>query len=202
MQIVFATNNTHKLTEVRAILAGCGLEVVSPQDLGLETDVNEDGATFRENALLKARAVHLASGLPALGDDSGLVVDALEGRPGVYSARYAGQHGDDAANTARVLSELAAAPERPRSAAFICALAFVDANGAAHFFDGRVDGVIAQEASGTGGFGYDPVFFLPEHGCTMAQLPFEVKNGLSHRRRALDAFVAWRRIKSGGGSAD
>ncbi len=198
MQIVLATNNAHKLTEVRAILAGCGLEVASPADLGLELDVEEVGVTFRENALLKAMACHRGTGLAALGDDSGLVVEALAGRPGVLSARYAGRHGDDAANTARVLAELAALPGVSRAAAFVCSLAWVDADGGAHFFEGRVEGEIASAGAGSGGFGYDPVFFLPQHRCTMAELPFDQKNTLSHRRRALDAFVSWWQARGAG----
>jgi len=191
MQIVLATNNAHKLTEVRAILAGCGLKVASPSDLGVEFDVEEAGATFRENALLKAMACHRETGLAALGDDSGLVVEGLDGRPGVLSARYSERHGDDAANTARVLEELAQLGDVSRAAAFVCSLAWVDLEGGAHFFEGRVEGEIASAGAGSGGFGYDPVFYLPQCRCTMAELPFEQKNTLSHRRRALDAFVAW-----------
>ncbi len=198
MQIVLATNNAHKLTEVRAILADCGLHVVSPAEMGVDLEVEEVGSTFRENALLKAQACHRETGLAALGDDSGLVVEALGGRPGVLSARYAGRHGDDAANTDRVLSELAAMPGVSREAAFVCALVCVDQDGSAHFFDGRVEGEIASAPAGDGGFGYDPVFFLPQYQCTMAELPFEQKNKFSHRRRALDAFVAWWKQRGAG----
>ena len=116
----------------------------------------------------------------------------------MLSARYAGRHGDDAANTARVLAELAALPGVSRAAAFVCSLAWVDADGGAHFFEGRVEGEIASAGAGSGGFGYDPVFFLPQHRCTMAELPFDQKNTLSHRRRALDAFVSWWQARGAG----
>jgi len=198
MRIILATNNRHKVREMQAILAPAGAELITPDSLGLDFSVEETGDTFRANALIKARACHAASGLPALGDDSGLVVRALGGRPGVHSARYAGQHGDDEANLRRVLDELeeqergrAAAGDLDRGAAFVCSLAFVEASGEEHFFEGQVAGVIAKSASGSGGFGYDPIFYLPEKGCTMAELPFSAKNELSHRARALADFVAW-----------
>jgi XTP/dITP diphosphohydrolase len=212
MRIVLATNNLHKVREMQAIAAShscsahtvtAGVEFVTPDSLGLAFSAEEDGADFRANALIKAHACFAVSrraGLPVLADDSGLVVHALGGRPGVFSARYAGGHGDDAANIARVLSELAApdvavcagqAQAADRSAAFVCALAYIDASGGEHFFEGQVRGEIAPEPGGTGGFGYDPVFYLPEKGCTMAELPPEAKNELSHRARALEAFLAW-----------
>ncbi|MDR2734226.1 MAG: non-canonical purine NTP pyrophosphatase [Spirochaetota bacterium] len=214
MRIVLASNNRHKLIEMQAVLSPAGVELISPQSLGWDFSVEETGATFRENALIKARACYAASGLPSLGDDSGLVVDALDGRPGVYSARYAGGHGNDAANIRRVLEELetlkSAAPRKdvrrpaaamdaairgaaPRAARFVCALAYMDASGQEHFFDGEVAGVLAEAPSGTGGFGYDPIFYLPEKQATMAELSLEEKNELSHRARALRAFISWLR---------
>jgi len=198
MKIVLATNNQHKLREMQA-LASAGVEFVTPVALGLDFSVEETGAAFRENALLKARACYEACGLPALGDDSGLVVRALDGRPGVYSARYAGEHGNDAANIRRVLDELAALEANrtntqgnvDRAAAFVCALAFVDTLGQEHFFDGQVAGELIRDPRGTDGFGYDPIFYVPEKGRTMAELPLAEKNGLSHRARAFQAFFAW-----------
>jgi len=206
MRIVLASNNRHKLREMQAILLPADVELVTPESLGWNFSAEETGTTFRENALIKARACYAASGLPSLGDDSGLAVRALDGRPGVYSARYAGEHGNDAANIRRVLEELACTTQAPRpamdgvkgggstqerGAAFICALAYIDASGREHFFDGEVAGVLAESPSGTGGFGYDPIFYLPEKRATMAELSLEEKNELSHRSRALRAFLAW-----------
>jgi XTP/dITP diphosphohydrolase len=193
MKIVFATNNQNKLREMQA-LASAGIEFVTPHSLGYDFFVEETGTTFRENALLKARACYDACGLPALGDDSGLVVRVLDGRPGVYSAHYAGEHGNDAANIRLVLEELAALEAKgnsDRAAAFVCTLAFVNASGQEYFFEGQVAGELTKDLRGTGGFGYDPIFYVPEKKCTMAELPLAEKNRLSHRARAVQAFFAW-----------
>lgn len=184
MRIVLSTNNRHKLEEIQAKLTPLGIAVVSPQDLGHSLDVDETGSTFAQNALLKAQACFELTGLPSIGDDSGLAVDALDGAPGIFSARYGGVHGDDQRNIDKLLTDLAACPEADRSAAFVSVVALVY-NGVQHCFEGRCPGEIIDERRGEHGFGYDPVFFLPQKGCTMAEIPLDEKNRISHRARAL-----------------
>ncbi len=189
-RLVVATSNRGKLREVAAILAADGCEVLGLDDVGLgggRWQVVEDGATFAENARIKARDLAGRLRLPALGDDSGLEVTALGGRPGVRSARYAGEHADDAANVVLLLRELQGVPDRERTAAFRCALALAWPDGGLAAAEGRCEGRIAVAPRGSGGFGYDPVFIDPASGRTFAELPAEAKNGFSHRRRALDA---------------
>lgn len=190
MELALASNNKHKLLEVRRKLEPLGLQVRGVADLPVDLDVEETGATFQENALLKAQALHRLTGLTALADDSGLVVDALNGRPGVHSARYAGETASDGDNIRLLLQELAGTSEEQRSAAFVCVLALCD-GAEPHFFRGRCAGVIIEELRGSGGFGYDPVFYLPSLGKTMAELGMEEKNSLSHRARALEALVTY-----------
>jgi XTP/dITP diphosphohydrolase len=196
--LVFATRNRGKLTELVELLAGAPVEVVSVVDaavrLGREIpDVVEDADTFEGNAVKKAREVALATGWPALADDSGLEVDALGGAPGVWSARYAGGHGDDAANNARLLRELAAVPPAARTARFHSVLAVADPAGplgdAVLVADGRCEGVILDAPRGTGGFGYDPLFYSPELGATFAEAGVGPKGHVSHRARAMAALV-------------
>jgi len=186
MKFVLASQNPHKLAEMRAILSGHGVEVVLEGDLGLRVAVEETGETFAENALLKARAVMEASGLPAIADDSGVCCDALNGAPGVYSARYGGPELDDAGRYRLLLNNLRGA--RTRAAHFTSAIACVFPNGDVLQAEGVCPGTIAFAPQGTGGFGYDPVFFLPELRKTYAQLTPEEKAGVSHRGRALAAF--------------
>lgn len=191
---VLATSNRGKAAELATLLAGAGLDVelVTQSELGIASPP-EDAATFIENALLKARHAARASGLPALADDSGLLVDALGGVPGVRSARYAGETADDAANNARLLAALAGVPAGPaRAARFVCvvvALAHAD-DPAPLVAQGEWRGEIALAPAGDGGFGYDPVFFDPRLGATAASLPAEAKNRLSHRGAAMRALVA------------
>ena len=191
---VLATSNRGKAAELAALLAGAGLDVelVTQSELGIASPP-EDAATFIENALLKARHAARASGLPALADDYGVLVDALGGVPGVRSARYAGETADDAANNARLLAALAGVPAGPaRAARFVCvvvALAHAD-DPAPLVAQGEWRGEIALAPAGDGGFGYDPVFFDPRLGATAASLPAEVKNCLSHRGAAMRALVA------------
>jgi len=187
---VLATANRGKLAEVAAILGPRGVEVVPADDLVPGWSVVEDGATFADNARLKARDLARRAGLPALADDSGLEVAVLGGRPGVRSARYAGEDATDAANVARLLAELRDVPAGRRQAAFHCALALAWPDGRLVEAEGRSEGTIAVAPRGSGGFGYDPVFLDPESGRTFAELPAEVKNTRSHRRRALDALCA------------
>ena len=189
MNIIFATANMGKLREAREIL-GPGYEVCSSADAGFLEDIEETGATFRENSLIKARAVYEATGRDCFADDSGLEVDALGGAPGIYSARYAdgescsGGHDFDA-NIAKLLRELSKCPGASRKARFRCVVTLI-LGGEPHFFDGTLEGSISLEPSGTEGFGYDPVF-IPDAfpGRTMAELGEEVKNEISHRSQAL-----------------
>ena len=188
MKFVLATHNPGKLKEMADILSSLGVEVVSPSDLGVDVEVEETGATFAENAMLKARAICEASGLPAIADDSGLCVDALNGGPGVYSARYGGEGLDDAGRTRLLLENMRG--QTTRAAHFACAIACVFPNGDELTAEGRCDGAIAFAPMGEGGFGYDPVFLVPEKGKTFGQLTAEEKSAISHRGRALREFSA------------
>ena len=189
-RLVIATNNRGKLREYEELLDGCGLELVTPGDLGLAFDPEETGATFAENATLKAAEAGRMSGLPALADDSGLEVDALDGRPGLFSARYAGgsRTSDDIteAEQLRLLrGELEGVPDERRTARFVCAIAIVAPGTAARLVQAAWEGSIAHEARGTHGFGYDPVFVVPGYGGrTSAELPPAEKNRISHRGQA------------------
>ena len=186
-KFVLATHNPGKLKEMGAILAQYGVEVVSPADLGLTVDVEETGTTFAENAMLKARAICDAAGLPAIADDSGLCVDALNGGPGVYSARYGGPELDDRGRYQLLLNSMRG--QTSRAAHFACAIACAFPNGDALTAEGRCDGTIAFAPMGEGGFGYDPVFFVPEKKKTFGQLTAEEKSAISHRGRALAEFA-------------
>lgn len=187
MKFVLATHNPGKLREMSAILSQFGVEVVSPRDLGITVDVEETGTTFAENAMLKARAICAAADLPAIADDSGLCVDALNGAPGVYSARYGGEGLDDKGRYTLLLNNLRG--QTTRAAHFSCAIACAFPNGDELTAEGRCDGTIAFAPMGEGGFGYDPVFFVPEKAKTFGQLTAEEKSGISHRGRALADFV-------------
>ena len=186
-KFVLATHNPGKLAEMKAILSGLGVEVVSPAEAGVEVDVEETGTTFAENAMLKARAICAAAGLPAIADDSGLCVDALNGGPGVYSARYGGEGLDDAGRRRLLLQNLRG--QTTRAAHFICAGACAFPNGDTLEAEGRCDGAIAFAPLGEGGFGYDPVFLIPEKGKTFGQIGPEEKSKISHRGKALAAFA-------------
>ncbi len=186
--IVVATGNAHKLVEIEAILGAAmpGVRFVSIKQLGDFEDPEETGTAFAENALIKARAAVAETGFAAVADDSGLVVDALNGEPGVYSARYAGVHGDDAANNAKLLRNLADVPAPERTARFMSVVALVRPDGTELTGTGACEGTIGFEGRGSNGFGYDPLF-LPEDtpGKTMAELTPEEKNAISHRYHAL-----------------
>ena len=185
--LLIATHNQGKLREYRTLLADLPLKVVNLDEAGVDFDVDETGTTFAENALLKARAYAAATGLLTWADDSGLEVDALDGAPGVYSARYAGPDATDEDRYRKLLRTLAAQPDAPRTARFRCVVALVTPDGAAYTTDGVCPGVIIDEPRGAHGFGYDPVFFLPDLGQTMAELPPATKNRISHRGRAAAA---------------
>lgn len=186
MKFVLASQNKHKLAEMQSILSAHGVEVVLQSDIGLHVDVEETGETFAANAMLKARAVMEASGLPAIADDSGVCVDALNGAPGVYSARYGGPELDDAGRYRLLLANMQGA--KTRAAHFTSAIACVFPNGDAIEAEGICPGTIAFAPQGDGGFGYDPVFFLPQLRKTYAQLTAEEKAAVSHRGKALEVF--------------
>ncbi len=185
-KLVLATSNAGKLAELQPLLAEAGFELVTQGELGV-SDAIEDGRTFLENALIKARHACEATGLPALGDDSGLVVDALGGAPGLYSARYAGRHGDSAANNAKLLSEMEGLVGARRRAHFYCVLVLLRHAGDPQplVAEGLWPGLVLEAPRGDGGFGYDPVFFVPAHGVSAAELEPHLKNRISHRGQAL-----------------
>lgn len=184
-KLVVASGNTHKVQEVKKILAPMGFHVRSMKEIKKELDIQEDGGSFEENALIKARALSAISREIVLADDSGLEVEALDGAPGIYSARYAGVHGDDQANNDRLLRELEDVPWEKRGARFYCAIAVVFPHGEEIVVNGECKGFIGYDPKGTNGFGYDPLFYIPELGKTFAQLEPEEKNRISHRSRAL-----------------
>ena len=192
MKLVLASKNRHKLVELQTILGQLGLEVVLESDIGIDVDVEETGTTFEENALLKAKAVMEESGMAAIADDSGLMVDALNGEPGVYSARYGGKD-SDAARTAYLLENMAQVPEEERTARFVSAIACALPDGRVVTSRGTCEGRILFETRGDNGFGYDPVFYVPEIGMTFAEADGERKNAISHRGNALKEFCkAWK----------
>lgn len=187
MKVILASKNQHKLTELSAILSQLGFEIALESEYGLDIDVEETGTTFEENSFLKADAVMKASGRPVLADDSGLMVDALDGAPGVYSARY-GHKASDKERTAYLLENMKDVPEERRGAKFVCVITCLFPDGRKIVARGECPGVIARAPHGENGFGYDPVFYLPELGMTYAELPSEQKNAISHRARALQDF--------------
>jgi XTP/dITP diphosphohydrolase len=186
--LLVATRNKGKIIEIKALLDGLVDKVLCAVDLPDLPETIEDGATFAENALKKAREACMATGLPALADDSGLVVDGLHGRPGVFSARFAGPDADDAANNRKLVQELGQLSETGRTAAFVCTMAYVTPEGVEQLFEGRVRGIIIDSARGEQGFGYDPLFLVDGYKQTMAELPLNEKNRISHRGQALRAF--------------
>ncbi len=200
MRLVLATANRGKLREFAALLAPLGIELIAQTDLGVES-VEETGITFEENALLKARHAARTTGLPALADDSGLEVDALDGRPGVYSARYAGSGASDEDNLRKLLRDLDGVPRPRRTARFRCVLAMVHSadDPAPLICEGAWEGHIGLEARGSNGFGYDPIFEIDAKGLTSAQLPPERKNALSHRGLATARLVEALRVLQSGG---
>jgi XTP/dITP diphosphohydrolase len=183
-KLLIATHNQGKVREYRDLLSGLPLEVTYLDAEGITHEVGETGSTMEENARLKAGEYTRLSGLWTWADDSGLEVDALDGAPGVYSARYAGEGATDADRYRKLLDALTAVPWERRTARFRCAVALATPAGDMRVVDGICEGIIAFGPAGTNGFGYDPVFYMPEHSATMAQLPSEVKNQVSHRARA------------------
>jgi len=184
-RIVIATRNRGKVNEIRDLVAGFPVEFLSLDDVPAVPDVIEDGRTFEENALKKARAVAHATGIPAIADDSGLCVDALDGRPGVLSARYRGETATDEEKCHGILEELRGVPDADRTARFVCALALVEPGGEERLFVESCEGRIITELRGKMGFGYDPIFLYEPAGLTFAEMDREAKNRVSHRGRAL-----------------
>ncbi len=187
MKLILASNNAHKLREIKEILGDRFDEILTLREAGIEHETVEDGETFLENARKKASEIAEISGCCALADDSGICVDALGGAPGIYSARFAGEHGDDEANNALLLEKLQGAEDR--GAHFTCVVVMAWPDGRELSAEGRLYGEIAFEPAGDGGFGYDPIFYLPDRGCTDAQLPPGEKNRISHRGKALRALL-------------
>lgn len=184
MKIIIATHNKHKLEEMSRILSPMGYEVVTDRDIGIElTDAEENGETFLDNARIKAESGCRESGLPCIADDSGLCVDALDGAPGVFSARYSGTHGDDDGNNRKLLSELEGIPTEKRTAHFACAICVSFPDGSEVTATGKCEGYIGYEKKGTNGFGYDPLFMVGDR--SLAQMTAEEKDAISHRGNAL-----------------
>ena len=188
MDFLIATHNMKKRDELQRILSPLGVHVLTADEAGVDlTDVEETGTTFEENALLKARSGCKEGKMPCIADDSGLCVDALDGAPGVYSARFAGEHGNDDKNNEKLLSLLSDVPPEKRTARFVSTVACVFPDGRELVVRGECEGKIGYEKRGENGFGYDPLFYVPEYACTFGELPGEVKNRISHRGRALRA---------------
>ncbi len=185
MKIVFATGNAGKLREIREIVKDLGIEVVTMKEEGFTGEINETGTTFMENALIKARTVCKALGEVTMSDDSGLVVDALGGEPGIYSARYMGEDTSYRIKNKNIIDRLGDLPAEKRTARFVCAMACVFPDGRELTAEEAFEGIIGWEEKGANGFGYDPIFYLPERGCTSAELSREDKNAVSHRGKAL-----------------
>lgn len=191
-KLVLATRNPKKIREIRAILKDLDLEFLTLESIpGFSLKIVEDGTTFEENAVKKAGAVARHTGFYALADDSGIVVEILKGRPGIFSSRYAGEGSTDKENNQKLLRELEGVPLGERAARYVCVIALVGPDGSKKTFKGECRGVIAEAPKGEGGFGYDPIFFIPEKGKTMAELSLEEKNLISHRAIALKQFKEW-----------
>lgn len=184
-KIIFATGNEGKMKEIRLILADLGAEILSLKDAGIDMEIAEDGKTFEENAVIKAKAVMKATRALVLADDSGLEIDYLHGEPGVYSARYLGEDTSYRIKNQNLIDRLEGVPEEERTARFVCVIAAAFPDGRVLTARGTIEGIIGYEERGEGGFGYDPIFYLPEYGCSTAELSLEKKNELSHRGKAL-----------------
>ena len=188
--IIFATGNQGKMREIRQILEGMDVEILSMKEAGIETDIVEDGADFTENAVIKAKAIAAMTDHIVLADDSGLEIDYLNKEPGIYSARYLGEDTSYDIKNADLLRRMEGVEEKLRTARFVCAIAAIMPDGEVLTTLGFIEGHIGYEPKGENGFGYDPIFYLPEYGCTSAELTEEEKNAISHRGRALQAMRA------------
>ena len=186
-RIIFATGNEGKMKEIRLILEDLGLEILSMKEAGIQAEIREDGSSFEENAVIKARAVMELSGSIVLADDSGLEVDYLNKEPGIYSARYLGEDTSYHVKNRSLIDRLEGVPDEKRTARFVCAIAAALPDGRVLTTRRTMEGIIGYEERGEGGFGYDPIFYLQEYGCSTAELSMEKKNELSHRGKALRA---------------
>lgn len=185
-RIIFATKNNHKMKEIREILDGKGYEILSMTEAGIDIDVVEDGTTFEENALIKSRTIRdYVKDAIVLSDDSGLEVDYLGGKPGIYSARWQGEDTPYSIKNQNLLNMMEGVPEEDRTARFVCALAAAFPDGTDKVVRGTIEGIVGYESAGENGFGYDPIFFVPEYKCTTAEMTPEQKNEISHRGKAL-----------------
>ena len=197
MKVVLASKNPHKLVEISKITEKFGFDLVLQSDLGVDIDVEETGTTFEENSLLKAEAVMKAMGLPALADDSGIAVDALNGEPGIYSARYGFDESlDDWGRLLLLLKNTEHVPDGQRQAQFVCVITMVTPEGQVIQARGEIHGELTREARGENGFGYDPIFYYPPYGMTTAEMSAEDKNEVSHRGNALKVF--YEKLKEAG----
>lgn len=187
MKIIFATGNQGKMKEIRMVMEDLGMEILSMKEAGLDMDIEENGTTFEENALIKARAIaDCAKDAIVLADDSGLEVDYLNKEPGVHSSRYMGEDTSYDIKNQQIMDLLEGVEEQQRSARFVCVIAAVFPNGKEQVVRATIEGRIARESKGSNGFGYDPIFYVPEFGCTTAELTLEQKNKISHRGKALE----------------
>ncbi len=191
-KLIFATGNSHKMVEIRMILKNLGMEILSQKEAGIDAEVMEDGATFEENAVIKAEAIRKIAAQNqeyknciVLADDSGLEIDYLNKEPGIYSARYMGENTSYDIKNNELIRRLEGVPDEKRTARFVCAIAAAFPDGAVKVVRGTMEGRIGYEIAGENGFGYDPIFYLPEYGCTSAELAPERKNELSHRGEGL-----------------
>lgn len=184
-RLIFATGNQNKMREIREILADLPVEILSMKEAGIEADIVEDGKTFEENAIIKAKAIMELIGELVLADDSGLEIDYLNKEPGIYSARYMGEDTSYHIKNANLIQRLEGVPDEKRTARFVCAIAAVFPDGRRKTVRAAMEGRIGYEEKGENGFGYDPIFYLPEYGCTSAELSMEEKNRISHRGKAL-----------------
>lgn len=185
MKIIFATGNKGKVNEIRAILKDVDAEVVTMKEAGIDIDIDENGATFEENAVIKAKAIMGASGCLTLADDSGLEVDYLNKEPGIHSARYMGHDTSYDIKNQSIIDKLSGVPDEERTARFVCAIAAAFPDGTVETVRATMEGRIGYEIAGENGFGYDPIFYLPDKGCTSAEITSEEKNAISHRGKAL-----------------
>lgn len=186
-KIIFATGNQGKMREIRTILGDIDAEILSMKEAGIQVEIIEDGKTFEENAVIKAKAVAAQTDAIVLADDSGLEIDYLNKEPGIYSARYMGEDTPYSVKNQNLIDRLAGVPEEKRTARFVCAIAAVLPDGEVITTHGVIEGRIGYEEKGSNGFGYDPIFYVPEYGCSTAQLSAEQKNQISHRGKALES---------------
>lgn len=184
-RLIFATGNKDKLKEIRAIMEGLDYEILSMKEAGIDIEIEENGTTFQENALIKARAIHARCQELVLADDSGLEVDYMDKQPGVFSHRFGGEDTPYSVKNQMIIDRLEGVPDEKRTARFVCAIAAVFPDGTEVVREAAMEGIIGYQEAGANGFGYDPIFYLPEYGCTSAELTPEQKNTISHRGKAL-----------------